>query len=432
MQLDLILRRANLPDGRSGVDIAVRKGQIVEIGVNIDVAAMREIDATGRLVTPPFVDAHFHLDATLALGFGGFSNQSGTLAEGIHIWNQIRTLIPADDFRRRALSYCDLAVSQGLLAIRSHVDITDPRLLAVDVLLDVKRQVAPYLDLQLVAFPQMGLFGHPETQDNLKRALDKGVDVVGGIPHLEPTAELGRQSVTTLLTLAAERGLMADLHCDENDDPNSRHVEQMAFETNRLGLSDRVAGSHLTSMHSMDNFYANRLILMMAASGMTAIANPLANMFLQGRFDGYPKRRGLMRIPEMLAAGIAVATGHDSVLDPWYPLGRGDMLDVANMTVHASHLSSVPAIAQCFDMITTAPARIMGLKDYGLAVGCNADLVVLQASDPKEAIRLRPNRLAVIRRGQVIAQTAPSECQLFLDGRPGTLRVDAVGAVTGV
>jgi cytosine/creatinine deaminase len=426
MTFDLILRRANLPDGRSGMDIAVKDGRIAAIERSIAAAAGREIDATGRLVTAPFVDAHFHIDATLALGFGGHTNESGTLAEGIRIWNEIRMQIPAEDFERRALAYCDLAVSQGLLAIRSHVDITDPRLLAVEVLTGIKKRVAPYLDLQLVAFPQMGYYAHAETPGNLARALDMGVEVVGGIPHLEPTMELGRQSVTALLEIAAKRGLMADLHCDENDDPNSRHIEQLAYDTKRLGLSGRIAGSHLTSMHSMDNFYANRLIVKMADAGVVCVANPLANMFLQGRFDTYPKRRGLMRIPELLAAGCLVATGHDSVLDPWYPLGKADMLDVAAMTVHASHMSSSTAMQHCFAMITDMPAQIMGLEGYGLAPGCHADLVVLQARDLRDAIRLRPTRLHVIRRGKEIARAPAATSELMLEGRPAVLQTDRV------
>jgi cytosine deaminase len=424
--LDLIVRGATLADGRTGIDIGVKNGKIAEIMPELDATAPREIDAAGHLVTSPFVDAHFHLDATLALGFDGHHNESGTLAEGIRIWNTIRSRIPAEDFRKRALDYCDLAVSQGLLAIRTHVDVTDPKLTGVEVLLDVKKQVAPYLDLQLVAFPQMGYYAAPETPGNLKRALDMGVDVVGGIPHLEPTMELGRQSVTTLLTIAAERGLMADLHCDENDDPVSRHVEQLAYETKRLGLQGRAAGSHLTSMHSMDNFYAGRLIVMMAAAGVTVIANPLANMFLQGRFDTYPKRRGLTRLPELMEAGCVCATGHDSVLDPWYPLGRADMLDVAFMTVHASHMSSHDGMRDCFRLITELPAKVMGLEGYGLEVGKNADLVVLQAADPFEAIRLRPARLAVVRRGKVIAETPRVATRLSLDGRPESLDSFAV------
>jgi cytosine deaminase len=418
MSFDLIIRRANLPDGRTGIDIGVEGGRFAAFGADLPASGAPEIDATGCLVTPPFVDAHFHLDATLALGFDGLFNESGTLAEGIAIWDKIRGKIPAEDFRRRALAYCDLAVSQGLLAIRSHVDVTDPRLVAVEVLADVKKTVAPYLDLQLVAFPQMGYYSSPTMPENIARALDLGCEVVGGIPHLEPTAELGHESVRQLARLAAERGLMVDLHCDENDDPNSRNVETLAYETKRLGLQGRAAGSHLTSMHSMDNFYANRLIHLMASSGLTAIANPLANMFLQGRFDTYPKRRGLMRIPELMAAGVTVATGHDSVLDPWYPLGKADMLDVAFMTVHAAHLSSHAGMRDCLRLITELPAKILGLKDYGLTVGAAADCVVLQAADVFEAIRLRPARLAVVRRGAVVAEAPRARSALHLAGRP--------------
>ena len=424
--LDLLIRGGTLADGRTGIDIAVLDGRIVEMQPGITASAVREIEAAGRLVTAPFVDAHFHLDATLALGFDGRLNETGTLAEGIRIWDAIRAAIPADDFRRRALAFCDLAVSQGLLAIRSHVDVTDPKLTAVEVLLDVKQAVAPYLDLQLVAFPQMGYFGAPETAGNLRRALDMGVDVVGGIPHLEPTMELGRRSVTELLAIAAERGLMADLHCDENDDPMSRHAEQLAYETRRLGLQGRIAGSHLTSMHSMDNFYAARLVAMLAAAEVSVVANPLANIMLQGRFDSYPKRRGLTRIPELMAAGCLVATGHDSVLDPWYPLGRADMLDVAFMTVHAAHMSSQAGIRDCLRLVTELPAQVMGLDGYGLAVGNRADIVILQAADAVEAIRLRPARLTVIRRGAVIAETAAVETRLALPGRPGVIDAAAV------
>lgn len=428
MAFDLIVRGANLPDGRKGIDIGVKDGVIAAIAEKLEGETAAEIDATGHLVTPPFVDAHFHLDATLALGFEGRFNESGTLAEGIAIWNDIRGRISVDDFHKRAMAYCDLAVSQGLLAIRSHVDVTDPRLTAVEVLLDVKKQIAPYLDLQLVAFPQMGYFSSPEMPQNITRALDLGIEVVGGIPHLEPTAELGHESVRQLTKLAADRGLMVDLHCDENDDPNSRNVETLAYETKRLGLQGRSAGSHLTSMHSMDNFYANRLIQMMAASGLQAISNPLANMFLQGRFDTYPKRRGLMRIPELMAAGCTVATAHDSMLDPWYPLGKADMLDVAFMTVHAAHLSSHAGMRDCLRLITELPAQILGLEKYGLAVGNHADLVVLQASDTFEAIRLRPARLAVVRRGKIVAETARVESRLTLPGRPESIDPFAIRA----
>jgi cytosine deaminase len=285
----------------------------------------------------------------------------------------------------------------------------------------VKRSVAPYLDLQLVAFPQMGYFSKPSMPENFRRALALGVEVVGGIPHFEPTAEHGRDSIRILCGLAAERALRVDMHCDEVDDPLSRHIAALTYETKRLGLEGRVTGSHLCSMHSMDNFYAAHLIGQMAEARMCAVANPLANMVLQGRFDTYPKRRGMTRVPELMAAGCAVALGHDSVLDPWYPLGRADMLDVAHMAVHAGHMTSRAGMRACFAAITDVPAQILGLDGYGLAPGCFADLVMLQASDAVEAIRLKPPRLAVIRRGRVIAETAPQVTRLVVPGRPAEL-----------
>jgi cytosine deaminase len=429
MTLDLIIRNAVLPDGRTGIDIAVAGGRIAALAPAVEGAARREIDAAGRLVSPPFVDAHFHLDATLTLGLGGKLNESGTLAEGIRLWAELRPQLTAAALRERALAYCDLAVSQGLLAIRSHVDVSDDALMGVEVLVEVKRQVAPYLDLQLVAFPQMGYFARPSIPENIRRALALGVDVVGGIPHFESTYELGRRSVTALCTLAAERGLRVDMHCDETDDPASRHVETLAYETKRLGLSGRVTGSHLCSLHSMDNFYAARLIGQMAAAGVAAVANPLANMVLQGRFDTYPKRRGMTRVPELMAAGCAVALGHDSVLDPWYPLGRADMLDVAHMAVHAGHMTGQAGMRACFAAVTEVPARMLGLEGYGLAVGCHADFVILQARDPVDAIRLRPARLAVVRRGQVVAEAAPAVSRLCLPGRPDSIDLAKTGPI---
>jgi cytosine deaminase len=421
MTLDLILRRANLPDGRTGIDIAINDGRIAEIGPSLQGQAATEIDATGRLVTPPFVDAHFHLDATLTLGIAGKVNESGTLVEGIRLWGELQPHLDADLLKRNALAYCDLAVSQGLLAIRSHVDITEDSLLGAEVLAEVKRMVAPYLDLQLVAFPQMGYFSKPSMAENFRRALALGVEVIGGIPHFEPTAEHGRESIRILCGLAAERALRVDMHCDEVDDPLSRHIETLTYETKRVGLQGRVTGSHLCSMHSMDNFYAARLVGQMADARICAVANPLANMVLQGRFDTYPKRRGMTRVPELMAAGCAVALGHDSVLDPWYPLGRADMLDVAHMAVHAGHMTSRAGMRACFAAVTDVPAGILGLDGYGLAPGCFADLVMLQASDAVEAIRLKPPRLAVIRRGRVIAETAPQVTRLAVPGRPAEL-----------
>lgn len=423
MQADLILKNANLPDGRTGVDIACKNSKIIEIGPKLPILAAEEIDCNGMLVSPPFVDSHFHMDATLSLGLPRM-NESGTLLEGIALWGELKPILTIEAVIERALRYCDLAISKGLLAIRTHVDVCDDRLLAVDALLEVKKQIAPYIDLQLVAFPQDGYLRSPTAKQNVIRALDKGVDVVGGIPHFERTMADGAQSIIELCEMAAKRGLRVDMHCDETDDPLSRHIEMLAYETQRLGLQGRVAGSHLTSMHSMDNYYVSKLIALMTEAEVSVIANPLINITLQGRHDTYPKRRGMTRVPELRKAGLTVAFGHDCVMDPWYSMGSGDMLEVASMGLHVAQMTSRDDIRACFDAVTTEPAKIMGLEGYGIAVGNNADFVVLQARDTIEAIRLRANRLYVIRRGNIIAETPLQQTCLHLSERPETVRGD--------
>lgn len=418
MSIDLLVKNARLPDGRAGIDIACEGGRITAVEPGIEAEAGRVIEADGRLVTPPFVDAHFHMDATLSLGLPRL-NQSGTLLEGIALWGELKPLLTHEAVIERALRYCDLAVSQGLLAIRSHVDICDDRLLAVEALLDVKERVKDYIDLQLVAFPQDGYYRSPKAAENLNRALDMGVDVVGGIPHFERSMADGAASLKALCEIAAARGLRVDIHCDESDDPLSRHIETLAYETQRLGLQGRVAGSHLTSMHSMDNYYVSKLIPLIAEAGVHAIANPLINITLQGRHDTYPKRRGMTRVPELRAAGVNVAFGHDCVMDPWYSLGSGDMLEVAHMALHVGQMTSREAMTWCLEAVTTNPARIMGLEGYGIAPGCNADFVLLQAADAIEAIRLKAVRMFVVRRGRVIAEGMPRVSVLDLPGRPG-------------
>ena len=415
--MDLVIRNASLPDGRRQVDIAIEHGRIAALGERLALRCAREIDAGGDLVTPPFVDAHFHMDATLSYGLPRV-NQSGTLLEGIALWGELKPSLQQEALVERAMQYCDWAVARGLLAIRSHVDICDDRLLAVEALLEVRRRVAPYLDLQLVAFPQDGLLRSPTAFANLRRAIDMGVDVVGGIPHFERTMAEGAESVRLLCEFAAERGLRVDMHCDESDDPLSRHIETLAFETQRLGLQGRVAGSHLTSMHSMDNYYVSKLLPLIREAGVAAIANPLINITLQGRHDTYPKRRGMTRVPELMAAGVDVAFGHDCVMDPWYSLGSGDMLEVAHMGLHVAQMTGQEAMHQCFLAVTSTPARIMGLEGYGLEPGCHADLVLLDAASSVEAIRLRAARRVVVRRGVVVSEAPRAGATLNLPGRP--------------
>jgi cytosine deaminase len=414
---DLLITNATLPDGRTGISIAVQNGKITAVEAGLQAPAHETINANGYLLSPPFVDPHFHMDATLSYGLPRV-NESGTLLEGIALWGELKPLLKAEAIIERALAYCDWAVAKGLLAIRSHVDTSDPSLLAVDALLEIKKQVAPYIDLQLVAFPQDGVLRTQGGINHLERALDKGVDVVGGIPHFERTMADGATSVKLLCDIAAERGLLVDMHCDESDDPLSRHIETLAFETQRLGLHGRVNGSHCTSMHSMDNYYVSKLLPLIAESGVSVIANPLINITLQGRHDTYPKRRGMTRVPELMAAGVNVAFGHDCVMDPWYGMGSADMLEVAHMGLHVAQMTSQKGIRACFDAVTVNAAKVMHLQGYGLEVGCDASFVLLQARDPVEAIRLRANRLKVWKKGALLAQTPEVSTQLLLPKRP--------------
>ncbi len=421
--LDLLITNASLPEGRTGMSIAVLNGKITEVtqGPIAGAQAAETVDAGGYLLSPHFVDPHFHMDATLSYGLPRV-NESGTLLEGIAVWGELKPTLKANAIIERALTYCDWAVAKGLLAIRTHVDTSDASLLAVDALLEVKKQVAPYIDLQLVAFPQDGVLRSQGGVENLKRALDKGVDVVGGIPHFERTMSEGAASVKLLCEIAAERGKLVDMHCDESDDPLSRHIETLAFETQRLGLQGRVNGSHCTSMHSMDNYYVSKLLPLIAESGVSVIANPLINITLQGRHDTYPKRRGMTRVPELMAAGVNVAFGHDCVMDPWYGMGSGDMLEVAHMGLHVAQMTSQQGIRDCFDAVTVNAAKVMHLEGYGIAPGCDASFVLLQARDVVEAIRLRANRVKVWKKGQLLAEATEPATRLLINGRPKETR----------
>ena len=410
---NLLIKNAQLRDQTQN-DILIQNGIIADIAPRIEKSAVEVIDASNHFVCPPFVDSHFHLDATLSYGLPRV-NQSGTLLEGIKLWGELKPNLTADALKKRAINLCHWAIARGTLAIRSHVDISDPSLLAVEAMLDIKEEVKDWIDLQLVAFPQDGVL-RANSLSNLSRALDMGVDVVGGIPHFERTMSDGAKSIKILCEIAEKRSLLVDMHCDESDDPMSRHIETLCYETLRLGLNGRVAGSHLTSMHSMDNYFVSKLLPLMHESNISVIANPLINITLQGRHDTYPKRRGMTRVPEQMNAGLNVAFGHDCVMDPWYPLGSHDMLDVAHMALHVAQMTGQNEMESCFDAVTTNPAKILGLENYGLEKGCKADLVILQCSNAIEAIRLRPPRLFVIKNGKIISSTDPVSYKLNLSG----------------
>jgi cytosine deaminase len=409
MHYDVLIRHALLPHQQKLVDIAIQDGQFVRIAADLSLdSATREIEAAGRLVSPPFIDAHVHLDAVLTVGEPRY-NASGTLLEGIQIWSERKPSLTHEDVKRRALEEIRWEVAQGTLHIRSHVDICDPSLTALRALLEVREEVRDICDLQLVAFPQDGILSFPHGRELMRKALDLGCDVVGGIPHYEWTRDMGVEDVHYAFALAKEFNRDIDCHCDETDDPHSRFTEVMAANTIEHGWQGRVTASHCTAMGSYDDAYAFKLIGLLARAGVNVVANPFDNVVLQGRFDTYPKRRGITRVKELLAGGVNVALGHDSIMDPWFPLGRGDMLAAAQLALFLCHMSGFEEIATVFDLITTNAARTLRIEDrYGIQEGKPANFLIVDATSEFEALRLLPARLHVFMHGREVASTLPA------------------------
>ena len=409
MPYDLIIRHAQLHRGQGLVDIAVQNGDFARIASDLSSSsALRELDAAGRLVVPPFIDAHVHLDAVLTVGQPRY-NTSGTLLEGIQIWSERKPTLTREDVRRRVLEEVRWEVAQGTLHIRSHVDVCDPDLTALRALLEVREEVRDICDIQLVAFPQDGILSFPNGRELLRRAIELGCDVVGGIPHYEWTRDMGVADVHYVFALAREFNRDIDCHCDETDDPLSRFTEVMAADTLEQGWQGRVTASHCTAMHSYDNAYAFKLLRLLAQAQVNVIANPFDNVVLQGRFDTYPKRRGITRVKELLAAGVNVALGHDFIMDPWFPLGRGDMLAAAQLALFLCHMSGYEEINDVLDLITTNAAKALRIQDrYGIEEGKPANFLILDAPSAFEALRLLPARLHVFKAGHEVARTEPA------------------------
>ena len=417
MQYDLIIRQAHLHRRDSLVDIAVNGGEFARIKNDLSSdSAVREIDAAGRLVSPPFIDAHVHLDAVLTVGQPRY-NSSGTLLEGIQIWSERKPSLTREDVKNRVLEEVRWEVAQGTLHIRSHVDVCDPALTALRALIEVREEIRDICDLQLVAFPQDGIMSFPNGRELMRKALELGCDLVGGIPHYEWTRDMGVEDVHYGFALAKEFNRDIDVHCDETDDPHSRFTEVMVADTLQQGWQGRVTASHCTAMHSYDNAYAFKLIRLLARAQMNVVANPFDNVMLQGRFDTYPKRRGITRVKELLASGVNVTLGHDSIMDPWFPLGKGDMLAAAQLALFLCHMSGYEEINDVFDLITTNAAKALRIQDsYGIEEGKSADFLILDAPSAFEALRLIPTRLHVFKRGREVAQTLPGRSVVKRDG----------------
>ncbi|MEB3356948.1 MAG: cytosine deaminase [Synechococcales bacterium] len=409
---DLILRQGCLlrPDQPSEVvDIAIRDGQICAIAPHLlTYEAPLELDLHRQAVSPPFVESHIHLDSAMTVGDPHF-NQSGTLFEGIEIWRQRKQSLSLEDVKQRAIATLQQQAMQGVLFVRSHADVSEANLIALQGLLEVREAVKDWMTLQVVAFPQDGVYGSPKNLELLEEALKLGADAVGGIPHYELTREDGVRSVHKIFELADQYDRLIDIHCDEIDDDQSRFLEVVAACAIRAQNGDRVTASHTTAFGSYNNAYAFKLMGFLDRAQINFIANPLINITLQGRTDTYPKRRGMTRVKELWQRGLNVSLGHDCIQDPWYPLGTGNMLEVASMALHVAQMTGMAEIDACYDMVTWNGARTLHIQDrYGIEVGKPANLMVLDGGDRYEAIRRRATARYVIANGKLIAATEPA------------------------
>jgi len=371
------------------------------------------LDAQGGLAIPPFVEPHIHLDTTQTAGQPAW-NQSGTLFEGIERWAERKAQLTHEDVKARAWQTLKWQIANGIQHVRTHVDVSDPTLTALKAMLEVKAEVAPWVDVQIVAFPQEGIMSYPNGEALLEEALKLGADVVGAIPHFEFTREYGVESLHKTFALAQKYHKLIDVHCDEIDDEQSRFVETVAALALRENMGARVTASHTTAMHSYNGAYTSRLFRLLKMSGINFVANPLVNIHLQGRFDTYPKRRGVTRVKEMLDAGINVCFGHDDVFDPWYPLGTANMLQVLHMGLHVCQLMGYQQIDDGLKLITTYSAKTLNLQGYNLKSGNEANLVILPAESGFDAVRRQTPVRYSIRRGVVIAETQPAQTVIHL------------------
>lgn len=407
---DLVVRRSKLLKNSESsnelVDIGIKDGRIVAIAARINEAANLELDIEGKLVSPPFVESHIHLDSALTAGEPRW-NQSGTLFEGIQIWGDRKKQISLEDVKKRAITTLKLQAAQGVLFVRTHADVSESKLIALQALLEVREEVKDWMTLQVVAFPQDGINSKPENDKLIEEALKMGADVVGGIPHYELTREDGVNSVHRIFELAEKYNRLIDIHCDEIDDEQSRFLEVVAACAIRSGMGAKVTASHTTAFGSYNNAYAFKLMNFLQRAKINFIANPLINITLQGRTDTYPKRRGVTRVKELWQQGLNVSLGHDCVQDPWYSMGTGSMLDVAHMAVHVCQMTGIAEINACYDMVTINGAKTLHLEnEYGVEEGKKANLIVLDVANYYEAIRSRPLPNYVISQGKLLAKTA--------------------------
>lgn len=369
------------------------------------------MDAAGNLVTAPFIEPHIHLDATLTAGEPAW-NMSGTLFEGIERWAERKALVTHEDTKSRAKRTIDMLVDHGIQHVRTHVDVTDPTLAALKAMVEVRDETRHLIDLQIVAFPQEGIESFANGRQLMEQAIDIGADVVGGIPHFENTRDQGVSSIKFLMDLAERTGCLVDVHCDETDDPHSRFLEVLAEEARVRGMGERVTASHTVAMGSYDNAYCSKLFRLLKMSGINFVSCPTESIHLQGRFDTFPKRRGVTRVAELDRAGMNVCLAQDSIVDPWYPLGNGNIVRILEAGLHICHMLGYDDLQRCLDFITDNSARTLNLGErYGLEVGRPANLLILSAPNDYELVRSQGHALVSIREGKVLMQRTPARIE---------------------
>lgn len=409
----MLLSNVRIEDATTTSDIRITDGIIAEIGENLSPMNGEErIDWGGKLVLPPFIESHVHLDTALTAGQPRH-NMSGTLFEGIEVWSERKADLTIEDVKDRAGRAVRQQAGFGIQFVRTHVDITDPKLTALRAMVELREELKDDVTIQIVAFPQEGILSYPGGRNLLERAADLGADAIGAIPHFEFTREYSVESLNFAVDLALERGLLMDVHCDEIDDEASRGLETLATRAYEAGIGSRVTASHTTAMHSYNNAYFLRLLRLLTLSGINFVANPQVNLHLQGRLDTYPKRRGITRVKELTEAGINVSFGQDDIVDPWNPLGTGNLRDVLLTGMYACHLMAHEHIESSYRFITHNAARTFYLSDYGIEVGNPANLIVLDAPTWREALAMGAPVLASYRRGRLIARCEPLEREIL-------------------
>jgi cytosine/creatinine deaminase len=412
----MLIKNTFLRDKEGTFDILIENGKISNIDKNIEKEEHVIIDAKGGLVLPPFIEPHVHLDTTLTAGEPKW-NESGTLFEGIERWSERKAMLSSEDVKTRARKALSWQIANGIQFVRTHVDVTDTNLIALKAMVELREEMKEYVTIQIVAFPQEGIMSYPNGEKLLEEALRLGADVIGAIPHFEFTREYGVQSIDKIFELAKKYNKLIDVHCDEIDDEQSRFIEVVAARAFEYNMGDKVTASHTTAMHSYNNAYAYKLFRLLKLSEISFVANPLVNIHLQGRFDTYPKRRGITRVKELNEAGINVCFGHDDIFDPWYPLGTGNMLQVLHMGLHVCQMMGYSQINESIDLITQNSAKALNIQDqYGIEVGKPGNLIILPAENGYEAVRRQVPVAYSIRNGRVISRTKPAETNVYIDG----------------